>query len=196
MPDVKALQLIIDAVIKREGGYVDRPNDRGGPTKYGITLKTLSRWRQSRKLAAATIEDVRNLTASEAGAIYYNWYLYDPRIDQLPADARLREFIFDCAVHHGPTTAVKMLQRGVNAYAGAPIQPPLEDDGKLGALTFQAVRQLAPDWLVAHVIYQRTYRFKADVALNPAQAENLDGWLNRVRAFVPASLPKEIYHYV
>ena len=29
---------IIDALIEREGGYVHNPADRGGPTKYGITL--------------------------------------------------------------------------------------------------------------------------------------------------------------
>ena len=25
----------IDGIIKAEGGYVDHPNDRGGPTMYG-----------------------------------------------------------------------------------------------------------------------------------------------------------------
>ena len=28
---------LIDALIEREGGYVNHPSDRGGATKYGIT---------------------------------------------------------------------------------------------------------------------------------------------------------------
>jgi lysozyme family protein len=28
---------LIDALIDREGGYVNHPADRGGPTRYGIT---------------------------------------------------------------------------------------------------------------------------------------------------------------
>ena len=35
---------IIKEIIRREGGYVNHPNDRGGPTKYGVTHKTLSRY--------------------------------------------------------------------------------------------------------------------------------------------------------
>ena len=29
----------VQRMIALESGYVDHPNDKGGPTKYGITLK-------------------------------------------------------------------------------------------------------------------------------------------------------------
>jgi len=31
---------LIDRIIEVEGGYVNNPNDKGGPTKYGITEAT------------------------------------------------------------------------------------------------------------------------------------------------------------
>lgn len=46
---------IIEGIIHKEGGYVNHPNDRGGPTKYGVTQKTLSRYYGYQ----ASIEDVK-----------------------------------------------------------------------------------------------------------------------------------------
>ena len=37
---------LISDIIRREGGYVNHPDDRGGPTNYGITQATLSEWRR------------------------------------------------------------------------------------------------------------------------------------------------------
>ena len=37
MDDVMDVDQLIDAVIDREGGYVDHPADKGGPTRFGIT---------------------------------------------------------------------------------------------------------------------------------------------------------------
>ena len=33
----RSIEQMIDDVIRREGGYVDHPRDRGGPTNFGIT---------------------------------------------------------------------------------------------------------------------------------------------------------------
>ena len=61
-----SVQHIIKEIIRREGGYVNHPNDRGGPTKYGVTHKTLSRYLKRE----ASIEDVKHMTEETAYEIY------------------------------------------------------------------------------------------------------------------------------
>ncbi len=41
---MKDIEAIAAEIVAREGGYVNDPDDPGGPTKYGVTLATL-RWK-------------------------------------------------------------------------------------------------------------------------------------------------------
>ena len=43
---MNAIEQILDDILRREGGYVNHPADRGGPTNFGITAQTLGNWRQ------------------------------------------------------------------------------------------------------------------------------------------------------
>ncbi len=36
----------LELVLRQEGGYADHPADPGGATNFGITRKTLARWRK------------------------------------------------------------------------------------------------------------------------------------------------------
>ncbi|MVO17393.1 glycosyl hydrolase 108 family protein [Parasedimentitalea huanghaiensis] len=63
-------------IIKREGGYVNDPDDPGGPTKYGITIHTLRNVR-----GKADISDVRSLTVDDAVDVFKRYYFQEPRID-------------------------------------------------------------------------------------------------------------------
>lgn len=62
---------ILTAILAREGGYVDDPDDRGRCTNYGITIQTLREWRGR----VVTCEDVRHLPVDEAKAIYRARYI-------------------------------------------------------------------------------------------------------------------------
>ena len=115
---------ILDEVLRREGGYVDHPHDRGGPTHYGITRATLAGWRK----AAVTAEDVQRLTEAEARAIYQRQYVEAPGFDQI-VDPRLRALLVDYGVHSGPRRAIMDLQRA----AGVTV------DGTIGPQTLAAV---------------------------------------------------------
>lgn len=106
---MSSVKKILMDIIKTEGGYVNHPNDKGGPTKYGITQETLSNWRGR----DATIEDVKNLTKDEAFEIYYRLYYQAPNIDALPA--AIQPIITDMAVNHGPRKAIRLLQEVIKA---------------------------------------------------------------------------------
>ena len=62
----RSVEQMIDDVIRREGGYVDHPQDRGGPTNFGITQSTLSRHLGR----PASADEVRRLERSLAAQIY------------------------------------------------------------------------------------------------------------------------------
>ncbi len=74
---------IISDILRREGDrYTNHPADRGGPTKYGITLLTLAAYRDAMNAGgehpSATAADVERLTEVEARAIYSIVFLQQP----------------------------------------------------------------------------------------------------------------------
>src|ERR1041384_4619075 len=120
---------IIDDLIRREGStYSDHPADRGGPTKYGITLRTLRAWRHRIEPSQITdASDVEALTEEEARAIYTAMYVINPRFIELN-DVRLQALLVDCGVQHGTERATRWLQEALG----------VKVDGDLGPLTLAA----------------------------------------------------------
>lgn len=132
----RAVARIIDAVIAREGGYVDHPADRGGPTHYGIT--------QAVAQAAGHSGPVRDLGRAQAVAIYQKLYSEGPgfaRLAQIAPDLACE--LFDTGVNMGPGTAIGFLQRALNALnRNGTDYPDIAVDRKLGPTTHDAVRRL------------------------------------------------------
>ncbi len=159
---------ILDEVIRREGGYVHDPVDRGGPTKYGITKRTLRAWRGQ----SVTADDVQRLTKTEARAIYRRRYVDDPGFARLPDP--LRAQVVDDGVLSGPRQAVKDLQRAIGG---------VTVDGRLGPKTRAALRQQGVAAVHARLIQVRAARIGRIVQRAPAQVRFLRGWLTRITAF-------------
>src|SRR3546814_12086806 len=95
---------LIEAVIAREGGYVDDPADRGGATRWGITERVA---RQHGYAGA-----MRAFPRDEAAAIYRRLSWLRPRFDAVAARApALAAELFDTGVNMGPGVATGFLQR-------------------------------------------------------------------------------------
>jgi lysozyme family protein len=155
---------IIDSILAREGGYVDNPADRGGPTRFGITLATLAAWRGR----PVTADDVRAMPESEARAIYAEQYIVRPGFDALPDP--LRGVVVDAGVNHGTERATRLLQRAVG----------VEVDGRLGPVTLAAVASVDVRRLAVRTCTERVRLFGRIITATPTQAVFAAGWLDRV----------------
>ncbi|HVL78431.1 MAG TPA: glycosyl hydrolase 108 family protein [Sphingomicrobium sp.] len=124
---------LIDSLLEREGGYVNHPADRGGPTNWGIT-EAVAR-------AHGYKGAMRTLPRSEAAAIYRRLYWLRPRIDEVAKRSRrIAAELFDTGVNMGPAVAVTFLQRALSALnRNARDYPDLTPDGRIGPQTLQAL---------------------------------------------------------
>lgn len=130
-----SIQSIIDNVIAAEKGYVDHPNDRGGPTNWGIT-EVVAR-------ANGYAGAMRDMPQSFARAIYEKRYITEPKFDQVVSiSAVIGEELIDTGVHMGPAKAAEFLQRWLNALnAQGSKYPDMFVDGRLGPVSLDALRK-------------------------------------------------------
>ena len=94
---------IIDGILAHEGGFVNHPTDRGGPTNFGITQGSLASWRKR----DVTYGEMQALTVEEAKAIYRSLYLKP--FDGVEAD--LKPHVVDIAVNSGINRARTLLAK-------------------------------------------------------------------------------------
>lgn len=171
-----SVEHIIEEIIRREGGYVNHPNDRGGPTKYGVTQKTLSRYLDR----PATIEEVKNMTEETAYEIYERDYYDGPRINTLPWS--VQPIMTDAAVLYGPRRAIKFAQQIINEAGFGPCSV----DGVLGPITRRMVTKSVDEmgsYFINAYVEERIEFCERIVDSNPSQGVFLRGWKNRANEF-------------
>lgn len=156
-------------VLGHEGGYVNHPNDRGGATNKGVTQRRYDEYRASIGLP---LQDVKNITNEEVTAIYKKYYWIPARCDRMPPPLDL--MLFDAAVNHGPSRAVKMLQRVLG----------VTEDGIVGPKTLAAldedVAAHGVEWVCQQFLQEREAFYRRIVDADAAQKVFLKGWLARV----------------
>lgn len=174
MADIDSM---INDILRREGGYVDHPADRGGATNYGVTQQTLAEYLGR----TVTKDDVRDMDIELAREIYRKNYYYGPKIDRLPES--IQPFIFDCAINHGPVRAIKFVQKVCN---DAGVAAPIGVDGKMGPATERAATSTQNGLglvFLNELIEERRRFYRSIVERDPTQEIFLAGWMNRVNEF-------------
>jgi lysozyme family protein len=173
---------LIDELIAREGGYVARADDRGGPTRFGITRAVAAAhgWRG----------DMARLPRDLAARIYRADYWEKPGLDRVAAlSPRLAGELFDTGVNMGPAAAAGFLRRALNALNRAGKDyPDIAASGAIDAATLAALAAFlrvrgngGGAVLVRALDALQGERYLALAERRPANEAFLYGWLaNRV----------------
>jgi len=182
MDDVVDVDGLIDALIDREGGFVDHPADKGGPTCFGIT--------QAVARAHGYAGPMRQLPRSEAVAIYLRLYWARPRLEEVAKrSGRLATELFDTGVNMGPAVAITFLQRALTALnRGGKDYPDLTPDGRIGPATLAAldtflkIRGMSGETVLLRALEAlQGERYLRLAERRPANEAFLYGWLaNRI----------------
>ena len=179
---------LIDELIEREGGYVNHPADKGGPTCFGITEAVA----RAHGYAGAMV----GLPREEAAAIYRRLYWLRPRFDQVAERCpRVAAELFDTGANMGPAVAATFLQRALTALnRGGSDYPDLVPDGRVGAVTIAALdsflvarsRQRGETVLLRALEALQGERYLRLAEKRPANEAFLYGWLaNRIGSSNP-----------
>jgi lysozyme family protein len=162
---------ILEEVLVKEGwpAYTEHPNDRGGPTKGGITLRALEAWKGKR----CTRRELKLFTREKALQLLRQRYVNTHGIDLVVAEGIGAQLV-DNSVLSGPALAVKDLQ-GV---LGVPA------DGILGKQTWEAYGRLDPRVVGNRLAVARALRLARHVKKHPDQLVFLSGWMVRCLSFI------------
>ena len=150
---MSTFDLAIPTILAHEGGFVDDPDDPGGATNWGISL------RYYRKLdwpnidvdvmglgdgdldgdGDVDVDDIKVMTRYQALAIYnsqwwvrYKYYLINPQV--------IATKVFDLSVNMGAGRAHRLLQQALRA-----VGREVEVDGVVGPKTRAAIRYIVED---------------------------------------------------
>jgi lysozyme family protein len=182
-----AVDGIIEGILAQEGGVVNHPDDPGGITNHGISL------RYARGIGLdlngdgeTDADDIRLVTPGKAAALFRQDFLLAPGLDRLPPS--LWPVLFDWAVNSGPPRAIMGLQRVLNLArtGGALDYSPLEEDGRIGPRTRKAsvIAEAAMGaYLVNALVEERLAFYRRIVARDASKAVFLNGWSRRAESF-------------
>lgn len=128
------IEKMLDALIAREGGYVNDPRDTGGETIWGITAHVAR--------ANGYTGAMRLMSREAAKAIYRSQYFIRPGFDRLEkVSAAIAEKLFDAGVNMGPAKASEFLQRALNALNNqARDYPDIKIDSEIGPASIGALK--------------------------------------------------------
>ena len=159
---------LVPFVLKHEGGVVNDPDDAGGFTNKGITLKTFRSIYGKDK----TKEDLINITDEQWGHIFKAYYWDKFNADKIESQS-IANMSVDWAYNAGVGTVAKKIQNIIGT----------KPDGIIGSGSLKLINTAQdPKELFEQIKAARIMFYKKLVEKKPTNAKFLKGWLNRTEA--------------
>lgn len=181
----QTLERALEHTFAFEGGYVEDPDDPGGATKYGVSLRFLRSLGEIERFdhdgdGDLDAADVRELTREDAALVYAD-HFWNERFERIEPLVAIK--LFDFGVNVGPRQRTKFAQRAVNETEPGR----LIVDGILGPRTLEALREYASHYtqgpLLCADLEDHAARFYYGLAeRRRASRKYLFGWLRRCYA--------------
>ena len=163
-------------VFAEEGGFVNDPDDPGGATNYGISL----RWLAKQGLVGdinddgiVDIQDILDMTPERSREIYKSSW-WDRYSYGLIDGQRIANSLYSFSVNMGPRQAHKLLQRALLS-CGAQ----LTVDGVLGPVSHREIGKADNNMLLGALRSEAACFYTNLVKRRPAMGKFLKGWLRR-----------------
>ena len=154
----------IERLLDREGPWADDPDDVGGCTRYGWTLKTYNDTAGT-SLNCAELKEVPRYYMSE---MYWRHWITHRRLQlHIMVPIKVAECVLDTAVLFGRRRAAIMLQKSIGE---------IEADGWIGQKTREALTMKDSRRVIAGIVSQRVMKHSRRVQERPDQTIFLAGW--------------------
>lgn len=155
----------------RTKGFSNHPNDSGGATMCGITLKTYTRYRKLKGKPEPSVSDLKNITLEEWLDILRTFYWNKMQADQI-RNQSVANLCVDNVWGSG-TGYIRQIQ----AVAGT------KADGIVGPKTIAAINNANQRTLFYKLVEKRRLFYLNLTLSHPSYKVFYKGWLNRLSDF-------------
>ncbi len=179
----------IPIVLRNEGGLVNNPNDPGGITNYGISLRFLADHPELGDFdhdGDVDAEDIKNMNVEEAMNIYKSQWWDKFKYGSIN-DQTISTKVFDFSVNMGSKRAHMLLQSALNKSLGLK----LTVDGIIGNATMSVINSVtdgAGEQQLITAYCDEAYAFYLSIIKNNPKLQVFEkGWKNRAYAISKAN---------
>lgn len=155
-------------LLEHEGGFVNDPDDKGGATNMGVTLRTYQAYCGSEK----NVADLMHISYGTWQKIMKDGYWDRCRADEIVSQS-VAEIMVDWCVNSG-SVAIKQIQTIVG----------IKPDGMVGPLTLAAINGSDAEDLFNCIKLARIQHYENIIKADPVKRKYRKGWMNRVNSFV------------
>lgn len=175
---MSSLDVALVTVLKHEGGWCNTPGDTGGETYVGISRKNWPKWEGWKDVDAAkplkNEEIIANPELHQKVVKFYKDNFWEAiQLNKIESQ-KVATKVMDMAVNMGSYRAITLLQEALDTCGIS-----VNEDGKMGPVTYMAVNKCDENTLVQALIDKSKAFYLRIVEKKPSQKKFLNNWLSR-----------------